>query len=1207
MPIPQGFRFKLAISLAVVANLSCFLFGSTVLAKRNFIEVSHKIRPDELEKLKQHFGTYKEGKNYNEIIDGHGTGLQPPTEKGWEEIAQEAKMVDEIILTDPQRKGVIHIDHSQSKFFPPIGSQGMQGSCTCWAIVYYAKTFQEAEEHNWDLSAADWVGGIYYGHPSSAYQDKIFSPAFIYHQINRGCNCGSSPDDAWDVLQRIGACTWKEMPNDPDDHSSWPSESAWREAPLYRAEADGIRYIDLSSSIQNLRNLLLSVPTILPVIGVDGYQLHEMATLDNYVNPLFNHLNTVVGFDDSKSYVEEGEVRYGAFKIANSWGPTWNGEEDSDGCWWMSYEAMRQRVEYCMYYYDRIGYQPTLVSVFNIDYPERNRCLIRIGSGDLGNPDQVKEFNPKYTNAGPWPFPANDIVFDISELIDGDSSNYWLEAYDRGSSTTGEIKKFSIEYYGNYRSRIPYYTVTSDDPPVPTVQGDCVYAQLSSGIVPQKTVIGVQPDLLDFGETSLGFPKTLKLLVHNVGTTVLDVTGIASSNEHFTVQPTVFTLDVGMTQEVAVVFAPTSLGDQFGVLSITSNDPDDPLIWVLMKGSGNFPPNIGITPTSFDVALSPGQIDLFHTLTITNRGTGPLHYTLTDDLLANFGNRVSRLRLPFTGCTGLTFDGINLWGVDLDDGILYKMDSVSGDVLAQYAIHSSPYGLTFDGTNLWIGSNSSTIYEYDTTGNNIGSFAAPLISQPAIAWDGNYLWLSEASWVDNPTLYQVDTSGIVVRTVNASIGDAVSGATWAYGLLWTIGSADRIARSWDVSFTSALEINSFNSIHNQPCYDGITYDGNYILVSDWDGPIYRYHVDKRWCDYGPASGTIQAGDGVDVAMVFNVTDLPSDDYYANIFVSSNDPLDSLVTIPLHLRVGPAKVVVQFVPDTLDLVPDLPPVECYIELSDGIPVEDITEVTLRGCGGKSMQPYPEPWVVGDYDNDGQEDLMVTFDQLTALRVIDPLHCTSATISGTVTGAGSFQGSDTVWAKSPGSCIAGWVKDNDENPLQGVLVQIEKDTLVVGEDTTTGDGYYSISYVLPDTYKVSVSKEGYGSLAQPGVESIEAETTVVDFQLIPVGLSENRAEDLPQYFSLSQNYPNPFNATTVIRYSLPVDRSRATSRIHVLLEIYNILGEKVATLVNGKQPPGYKSVTWNASGLASGIYLLRLQTGGYTATRRIVLLK
>lgn len=90
------------------------------------------------------------------------------------------------------------------------------------------------------------------------------------------------------------------------------------------------------------------------------------------------------------------------------------------------------------------------------------------------------------------------------------------------------------------------------------------------------------------------------------------------------------------------------------------------------------------------------------------------------------------------------------------------------------------------------------------------------------------------------------------------------------------------------------------------------------------------------------------------------------------------------------------------------------------------------------------------------------------------------------------------------------------------------------------------------------------------------------------------------DVPGQFVLKPNYPNPFNPTTTIAFGLP--RGAA-----VTLSVYNLLGEEVARLVNGRLPAGSYEVTWNAEHLASGIYLARLQAGSFLQTRRMVLVK
>ena len=97
---------------------------------------------------------------------------------------------------------------------------------------------------------------------------------------------------------------------------------------------------------------------------------------------------------------------------------------------------------------------------------------------------------------------------------------------------------------------------------------------------------------------------------------------------------------------------------------------------------------------------------------------------------------------------------------------------------------------------------------------------------------------------------------------------------------------------------------------------------------------------------------------------------------------------------------------------------------------------------------------------------------------------------------------------------------------------------------------------------------------------------------------------KAAPLPARLQLGQNYPNPFNPSTIIPYQLPAP-------VRVRLEVFNILGQRVATLVDGERPAGFHTATWNATdasgrGVASGVYLYRLLGGGERLTRSMVLL-
>ena len=96
------------------------------------------------------------------------------------------------------------------------------------------------------------------------------------------------------------------------------------------------------------------------------------------------------------------------------------------------------------------------------------------------------------------------------------------------------------------------------------------------------------------------------------------------------------------------------------------------------------------------------------------------------------------------------------------------------------------------------------------------------------------------------------------------------------------------------------------------------------------------------------------------------------------------------------------------------------------------------------------------------------------------------------------------------------------------------------------------------------------------------------------------SINDDVNLPGIMSLSSNYPNPFNATTTIAYTL----SEAS---FVTVEIYNILGAKVTTLLGQQQTTGYHRLVWNAADIPSGTYFYKIKAGDYSEVKKMSLLK
>ncbi|MEQ8525238.1 ice-binding family protein [Gracilimonas sp.] len=120
----------------------------------------------------------------------------------------------------------------------------------------------------------------------------------------------------------------------------------------------------------------------------------------------------------------------------------------------------------------------------------------------------------------------------------------------------------------------------------------------------------------------------------------------------------------------------------------------------------------------------------------------------------------------------------------------------------------------------------------------------------------------------------------------------------------------------------------------------------------------------------------------------------------------------------------------------------------------------------------------------------------------------------------------------------------------------------------------------------------------ALAQSAITLDQNTITQPNFTVVTsIGGTEN---SLPAEFTLSQNYPNPFNPSTVIGYQVPVNTD-------VRLEVFNMLGQSVALLVNEQKTAGSYTVTFDASAFSSGIYIYRIYSTGFNQTRKMLLIK
>lgn len=199
--------------------------------------------------------------------------------------------------------------HDLSKWFPTPGNQGEQASCVGWALAYGIKTYQEAVELQ---------------RPPTS-DDHIFSPAFIYNQINDwGCFGGSSIEDALNLMQNRGVATLSDFPYDEDDCEKEPTSDIKQSASNYTIS--GWKRVEFFNEGM-MKTLLVSGQPIVIGMQTDAW-FHKLEAGEVYRVASNRrgggHALVVVGYDD----------RRGAYKVYNSWGTDWG----DGGFGWMAYE-----------------------------------------------------------------------------------------------------------------------------------------------------------------------------------------------------------------------------------------------------------------------------------------------------------------------------------------------------------------------------------------------------------------------------------------------------------------------------------------------------------------------------------------------------------------------------------------------------------------------------------------------------------------------------------------------------------------------------------------------------------------------------------------------------------------------------------------------------------------------------------------------------
>ncbi|MFC2117156.1 hypothetical protein ACFLSY_00760 [Bacteroidota bacterium] len=303
------------------------------------------------------------------------------------------------------------VDHSTTKYFPPIGDQKL-GDCTCWSSCYYYNTYTQARDHDLDASTSD--------------PEVLCSPRFLFSQISQGTGGAECTEHAMERLSELGCANVSDYPMDTH-YAEWAGEEARiaalrnRTGKLYKIRVDNPEGLEtVKQHISNggcatTRGLFrANYPTYGESAtgpGIDKAVMYAKVG-ENYLR----HSLCICGYDDEKSYVDnrDGKTYSGAFLIANSEGQQWGSYNStgkgSRGFIWVAYNMFLEGTfglydqddnpykDHCfdnppyptIYFHDDLpDYKPSLYAVVGINHDKRNMLRLRGGIGPSDSPEYI--------------------------------------------------------------------------------------------------------------------------------------------------------------------------------------------------------------------------------------------------------------------------------------------------------------------------------------------------------------------------------------------------------------------------------------------------------------------------------------------------------------------------------------------------------------------------------------------------------------------------------------------------------------------------------------------------------------------------------------------------------------------------------------------------------------------------------------------------
>lgn len=748
-------------------------------------------------------------------------------------------------------------------------------------------------------------------------------------------------------------------------------------------------------------------------------------------------------------------------------------------------------------------------------------------------------------------------------------------------------------------------------------------------------VMAFDPEVMDFGTVYVGVTESHTLLVTNAGTDMLSVTDVSPTSSEFTVSPTAFDLDPLTSIEMTVDFLPTDSGDRSADLVFTSNVAGSPHS-VPMSAYGNWPPIIAVDPTSIEAAAMPGGQKV-KTLTICNEGGSDLVFEAAGAEQASSVQVYEELILPkqadeegsqeavdprpgilgtggpdLFGYTwtdsdepgGPVFDWVDITGVGTP--VPFPSYIIDGNVGPLPLGFDFPfYGNTFNElyacNNGWMSfTSTSTAYSNQPLPNSGSSVPENLL---APWWDDMVYDESDGNYA----YYYNDGSRFIITYYVRRIASFTPPFYEFQVILYPNGNIvfqynglGTTLNSNTIGIQNATKDDGLTVVHNDASY---AHENLAILFSSR----------PAWLNVEPESGTVPAGECMDLTVTLDASELEAGDYEGTIDITSNDPFNSPTSVPLLFHVGTVDAVATDTePNTLSVTSNGKWMTAYVELPPEYdPMDVVIEtVLLNGVVPAESSPFDND---GDFNDNGIPDLMFKFDRTAIEGVLPEGENVQVTITGEIRDTIYFVATDYIRVINP----------TMTSPNGGEILMAGAAHTITWTDPDGWDVTHADVFWTPDDvnwYEVATNVQGtsvtwnspvtittsarvrvfvYDDSGMMGFDSSDAPFTMTN------SVTGVDNPSIPKVFGMAQNAPNPFNPKTVIRFDLPRDE-------RVNLIIYDVKGRVVNTLVSEWKSAGSHEVTWtgidNAGRrVSSGVYFYKIEAGSFRDTKSMLLVK